>query len=175
VAEYPAHLVRTRRLSDGRTVTIRPIRPKDEALEREFLGHLSKENWYLRFHKWINAPSDNLVHFFTDIDYDRHMAFICTVPDAGKEAVVGEARYVAGPDGRNCDLGIVIADSWHKTGIAGLLMEALLAAARERGFERMDGLVLARNVAMLRFARGLGFEVRPIPDDPATRLIVKRL
>lgn len=175
MAEYPAHLVREHRLFDGRTVIIRPIRSNDDAHEREFMNELSKESWYLRFHKWVNAPSDKLVHFFTDIDYDRHMAFVCAVPDGVGEKLVGEARYVANPDGKSCDLGIMIADSWHKSGIAGLLMDALITSAREHGLERMEGLVLSRNATMLRFARGLGFDVQSIPEDPATKLIVKKL
>ena len=174
-SRYPAHLIQEHRLFDGRTVTIRPIRPNDEPNERDFLNRLSKESWYLRFHKWVNAPSDKLVHFFTDIDYDRHMAFVCAVPDENGEQLVGEARYVANPDGTSCDLGIMIADTWHKTGIAGLLMDALIKAAREHGLQRMEGLVLSRNAEMLRFARGLGFEVQPIPEDLTTKLIVKKL
>ena len=175
MAEYPAHLVRERRLADGRVVTIRPIRRTDEVREREFLKGLSWETWYFRFHKFIAAPSDNLVHFFTDIDYERHMAFVCTVKGERGDEVVGEARYVVNPDGRSCDFGIMIADSWHKSSIAGLLMETLLRTARERGLEIMEGLVLTRNSRMLRFARALGFEVRPLPDDPTTKLIVRQL
>ena len=173
MAEYPSHLVHEYRLADGRAVTIRPIRRDDEVRERQFLRGLSWETWYLRFHRFVAAPSDSLVHFFTDIDYDSHMALVCTFQGADGEAVVGEARYVINPDPESCDFGIMIADAWHKSGIAGLLMASLIGAARARGLRRMEGLVLSRNRGMLRFARGLGFEVRPLPDDPATHLIVK--
>ena len=37
MAEYPIRLVATHRLFDGRTVTIRPIRPEDSGRVREFL------------------------------------------------------------------------------------------------------------------------------------------
>ena len=175
MAEYPAHLVSEHRLADGRVVTIRPIRKSDEVREREFLRGLSWETWYFRFHKFVAAPSDKLIHFFTDIDYERHMAFICIIAGANSDEVVGEARYVVNPDGKSCDFGIMIADSWHKSGIAGLLMHALIRTARGRGLERMEGLVLTRNTRMLRFARALGFEVQSMPDDPATKIIVKKL
>lgn len=175
MAGYPAHLTREHRLANGRTVTIRPIRRDDDARERDFLDHLSEETWYRRFHKFVAAASDKLVHFFTDIDYDQHMAFVCVSRRDGGEEVVGEARYVVIPHTKDCDFGIMIADDWHKSGIAGLLMETLIGVARERGLEQMEGLVLASNRTMLRFARALGFEVRAIADDPTTRLIVKKL
>ena len=49
-----------------------------------------------------------------------------------------EARYVANPDGRSCELGIVVADDWHHTGIAQRLMGALIDAARARDFWTLE-------------------------------------
>lgn len=175
MAEYPAHLVREHRLFDGRTVTIRPIRPDDFAGERRFLEGLSRESRYLRFQKWVSVPNEKLVHFLTDIDYERHMAFVCAAPAGDAEEVIGEARYVVNPDNTSCEFGVMISDGWHNTGIAGLLMEAIIGTARSRGLKSMEGQVLASNAAMLRFARGLGFKVEAVPDDPTTRRIVKKL
>jgi acetyltransferase len=171
MAEYPAHLARERCLADGRRVTIRPIRPDDEPGERAFFDCLSGETRQLRFMKFVKAVGEKLIHFFTHIDYDRHMAFVCV----HEGRLVGEARYVANPGGTSCEFGVVIADDWHKSGIAGLLMEALIHAARERGFETLEGLVLRTNAAMLRFVRALGFEVQPEPCEPTLVRVVKRL
>ena len=175
MADYPSHLTREHRLFDGRTVLIRPVRHNDAVLERDFLTGLSGESRYLRFQKWVQAPSDKLIHFLTDVDYERHVALVCIVSDEGREKLVGEARYVADADGKHCEFGIMIADDWHNTGIAGLLMADLIAAARKRGFAIMEGLVLSHNSAMLRLARGLGFEIERVPDDFATMRITKTL
>lgn len=175
LAEYPAGLIKRHVLSRGRAVTIRPIRPDDGALEREFLSALSGESRYLRFHKWVQAPTDKLVHMLTDIDYDRQMAFVCTASRESGEGLLGEARYVVNPDGASCEFGVMIADGWRKSGIAGLLMETLMRTARQRGLKTMEGLVLHSNSAMLRFARGLGFAIHPVPDDRRTVRVVKTL
>jgi acetyltransferase len=175
MVEYPTGLARAHRLFDGRTVTIRPIRPDDADGVRDFLEATSEESRYMRFHKWVHSPSDRLIHFMTDIDYDRDMAFVCAVTDARGEELVGEARYAANRDGTSCDFGILIEDAWRKTGIAGLLMDALIRAARGRGFESMEGLVLADNEAMLRFAHALGFTLERMPEDLKTIRIVMRL
>src|SRR5687768_1544115 len=93
---------------------IRPVRIEDEAAERRFFSRLSPRARRLRFHGWSNVVSDGLIHFYTHVDQDRHAAFVCE--DRGE--IVGEARYVANPDGPSCELGIVVADDWHHTGIA---------------------------------------------------------
>ena len=176
MTDYPFQLARERTLFDGRKVVLRPVRRDDDLLEREFLrSGLSGESRYMRFHKWVGAPSDKLIHFLTDIDYDRHMAFVCVHGEGDGAEVCGEARYVVNPDGRSCEFGVMIADAWRKSGVAGLLMEALIRVARERGLTSMEGLVLRNNPPMLRFARALGFEVQAVPEDPVTLRIVKTL
>jgi acetyltransferase len=171
MADYPAELARERTLPDGRRVTLRPIRPDDEAGEQRFFDTLSGESRQLRFLKFAEAVNEKLIHFFTHIDYDRHMAFVCE----HQGRLVGEARYVANPGGASCEFGVVIADDWHQSGIAGLLMEALIEAARARGFETMEGLVLRENRPMTRFVRALGFEVAPESREPTLLRVAKRL
>jgi GNAT superfamily N-acetyltransferase len=176
MADYPSRLVRERELLDGRKVVLRPIRADDDLRERDFLrSGVSGEGRYMRFHKWVGAPSDKLIHFLTDIDYDRHMALVCVHGEGDDAEVCGEARYVVNPDDKSCEFGVMIADAWRKSGVAGLLMEALIRIARERGLTSMEGLVLRNNPPMLRFARALGFEVHSVPEDPLTVRIVKAL
>jgi acetyltransferase len=150
MGDYPSHLARQRTLADGRRVTIRPIRAEDEPAEREFFSR-------------------------THVDYDRQMAFVCEASVDGQHRLVGEARYAANPDGRSCEFGVVIADDWHKSGIAGLLMEALIRFAQARGYETIEGLVLRDNHDMLKFVRGLGFEAAAMPEEPTLMRLVRKL
>jgi acetyltransferase len=170
-APYPAHLLRQRRLGDGRTVVIRPVRPEDEPAERVFFGALSGETRRLRFQRFSGPLTDDLMRFYTRIDYDRHMAFVCETDGR----IVGDARYVADSGARTCELGIVVADDWHHTGIAQLLLDALMRAAHARGFESMEGLVLAENRDMLDFVRQLGFEIEAMPQEPTLVRVRKKL
>ena len=82
---------------------------------------------------------------------------------------------MVGGNGTSCDFAIVIADDWHRTGIAGLLMSALIHTARAHGLATMESQVLSWNTDMLRFARGLGFEIEHPPGDMSTVRIVKKL
>ena len=170
-AAYPAYLARERRLADGRSVLIRPVRAQDEAAETGFFGALSERTRRFRFQRFTGVLNDALMRFYTHIDYDRHMAFVCE----WQGRIVGEARYIANPGTRSCELGIVIADDWHHSGIAQLLMDALTRAAHAKGFETIEGLVLSDNADMLGFVKELGFEVQPILEEPTLVRVVKRL
>lgn len=163
---YPIDLVDDFVLADGTRLTIRPIRPEDAVLEREFVNGLSERSRYLRFMLALKSITPQMVSRFTQIDYDREMALIALVPgkDAGRQVAVG--RYVADPDGRACEFAIVVDDAWHHKGIATELLRRLIDIARDRRIKRMDGIVLRENDGMLRLARDLGFERQGVPEDP---------
>jgi acetyltransferase len=161
--EYPADLAREHRLADGREVLIRPVRPEDAREETAFLTHLSPLARRLRFQRW-GGEVDKLVRFHTRIDYETHMGFV----GEAQGRIVGEAQYVANPGGRSCELGIVVAEDWRHSGVAQLLLQALIDAARSRGFESLEGLVMRENGEMLGFVRPFGFRVETVPEDRET-------
>lgn len=175
MGDHATLLGERRTLADGRQVTIRPIKPDDEAAERSFFGRLSSETRRLRFMKFVRSLSDEIVHAFSRVDYDRHMAFVCEAMVDGAEQIVGEARYAANRDGRSCEFSVVIADDWHKSGIGGLLIGALIRYARASGFNTMEGIVLRENRTMVKFVRALGFEITPVEEEPTLLRVVRRL
>jgi acetyltransferase len=172
---YPWHLARERVLPDGRPVLVRPIHPDDAPHEASFLAHLSPQARENRFQRLAGPEQAQLARFYTRIDYDEHMAYVCTARENGVERIVGDARYFAHPDRRGCEFGIVVADDWHHTGVAQLLMRELMAHAKDRGFRSMASLVLSDNRAMLDFAAALGFRVEALPHDPARVRIARAL
>jgi len=50
-----------------------------------------------------------------------------------------------------------------------------MEVAREKGLAEVDGLVLASNAGMLKLMRGLGFAIKPFPDDPEFKLVTHAL
>ncbi len=168
MADYPSQLVKHRVLFDGTEVTIRPICCEDSGMEQEFVRHLSADSRYYRFMGTLLELPQKKLQYFTEIDYDRHMAFVATVMQEGKEVEIGVARYVATERPGACEFAITVDDAWQGTGVAGLLMIALQEAARLRGFKTMQGMVLATNHKMLKFARQLGFTMRREPGEGDT-------
>jgi acetyltransferase len=170
-----ALLTSTRHIVAGRDVVLRPIRADDLPLEADFVRHLSSESRYERFMVTVGELSPKKLRYLTDVDQDRHVALVATTGRDGQEAIVGVVRYIVDPSGSSCEFAAAIDDAWHGSGLAGLLMHALIAVARARGLRTMEGFVLATNAPMLHFARQLGFRVQRHPDDRDTMHVVRDL
>jgi len=172
---YPRGLEWRHVLDDGTPITIRPIRPEDAELEKAFVAGLSERSRYLRFMTNVRELTAETVSRFTQIDYDREMALIALANVDGAARQIGVARYIAEPDGRSCEFAVVVDDRWQRRGIATRLLTHLIDVARERRFERMNGVVLRENANMLALAKELGFEQRAVREDPQLVLIGRAL
>ncbi|MBU0601206.1 MAG: GNAT family N-acetyltransferase [Gammaproteobacteria bacterium] len=162
---YPARLEHVVNLPNGTRAIIRPIRPEDSDREAEFVRQLSPETRYLRFMSTIKELPAPLLARLTQIDYDREMALVAVTGDGDAEEQLGVCRYVVNPDGESCEFAIVIADAWQRQGLARIMMNLLIEAARERGLSVMAGIFLANNERMLRFVQSLGFHISRDPED----------
>ena len=166
---YPSQYVTSWQLPDGRVVTLRPIRPEDAQIEHEFVKGLSSESRYFRFMDTLRELTPKMLVRFTQIDYDREMAFVATIHEGGREHEIGVARYVTNPDGETCEYALVVTDLWQRHGLGRRLMELLIEVARARGLKAMVGHVLASNQAMLELCAELGFAIAESPDGPTLK------
>lgn len=162
---YPANLVSRCQIKGGKEITLRPIKPEDAAIEQEFVKTLSPEAKYYRFMHTLRELSLPQLIRFTQIDYDREMAFVAVIEKDGHEDEIGVARYATTPDGDSCEFAIVVADIWKGEGVARQLMGVLIEAARNRGLRTMHATILAENKRMLKFVTSLGFELSSLPED----------
>ncbi|MGE4448430.1 MAG: GNAT family N-acetyltransferase [Azospira sp.] len=172
---YPAHLVEDWVLPDGQVVVIRPIRPEDAEMEKEFVAHLSDESKYFRFMDTLRELTQSMLVRFTQIDYDREMAFVAVTEEDGKEVQVGVSRFVSNPDGETVEFALAVADGWQKRGVGRKLMSAIIECARAKGYRAVVGDVLALNSKMFKLMTSLGFTIHPHPEDPAVKRVIKPL
>lgn len=175
VKPYPSELEQRFTLRDGTRVLIRPIRPSDRQIEMEFVQKLSNESRYFRFMGALRELSDAMLSRFTQIDYDREMALIAISCENDQETEVGVVRYVVNSDGTSCEFAIAIADAWQHRGLGSALMSGLIDAARTRGLQVMEGIVMSSNHKMLGLMTALGFDIESVPGDPTIRRVVKHL
>ncbi|MFP4560679.1 MAG: GNAT family N-acetyltransferase [Thiohalorhabdus sp.] len=172
---YPSELGGHFQLADGTEIVIRPIRPEDAEIEQEFVRNLSEQSKYFRFMRTLHELTQEMLVRFTQIDYDREMAFIAVTERGGKEVELGVARYTVNPDGESCEFAIVVADEWRRKGIGTRLAQTLLETAKERGLKVMEGEMLSNNTEMRALAERLHFTVRPTDQDPGILVLRKEL
>lgn len=181
---YPVHLVQEWTMNDGKTVTIRPIRPEDAEMEQDFVKNMSDESRYYRFMDTLRELTQTMLVRFTQIDYDREMALVATLPREIEDNIdgvetpelqIGVARYVLNPDGESVEFALAVGDDWQKCGVGRKLMTALIDCARLKGYRAVVGDVLSTNTKMFRLMTSLGFTIHPHPEDTAVKRVVKPL
>ncbi|MBC8022940.1 MAG: GNAT family N-acetyltransferase, partial [Burkholderiales bacterium] len=175
VHPYPAELATVVKLADGTPLKLRPIRPEDAEIEREFIAALSERSMRLRFLAGLKTLTPAMLARFTQIDYDREMAFIAVEGEGAREREVGVCRYITLPDGETCEFAIVVADEWQARGLGWRMMARLMDVAAARGLKTMMGYVAADNHGMLDLCAALGFAIEREPDDTHTRRVTAAL
>ena len=155
---YPSKYVGSSTLRDGTEVLVRPIRPDDAELEREFIQGLSDESSFLRFFAIPRNPSPEMIEELCNIDYENQMALVAETSQGKKKLFVGVGRIIASTRNR-AELAVVVADDYQGKGMGVRLMASLLDFAREKKFASVYALILPENTPMINLARRFGFRV----------------
>lgn len=167
IRPYPKELEERIVLRSGQTVLLRPIRPEDEDAHFDFLARLSIEDIYSRF---FGVGSSRMSHRemarLTQIDYDREMAFIAIMNDAGgKSQTIGVVRTLTDPDNQSAEYAIITRTDLKGQGLGRMLMEKMIDYCRARGTAEIVGQVLPVNQPMLNMTRKLGFQAHHNVED----------
>jgi acetyltransferase len=141
-------------------------------MERTFVNGLSEQTRYFRFFYQLHELTPAMLARFTQVDYDREMALVAVDAAGAAPAIVGVARYIMSADRESAEFAVVVTDAWQGRGVARMLMERLIACAKTRGLQRLEGAVLRSNHNMLKFAEALGFATRDSPGDAEQASIV---
>lgn len=159
IRPYPRELEEAVRLKDGSRLLLRPIRPEDAAAHLQFIEKLDEEDLRLRFFGLVqNFVLDDMTRF-TQIDYDREMAFIATRQTGGEAETLGVVRTSTKPDNSSAEFAIIIRTDMKGTGLGSLLFEKMIRYCKSRGTRYLDGQTMPRNKGMIGLARRFGLSV----------------
>ena len=162
-------------LRDGLHVTLRAIRADDKDRLQEAMRALSTQSSYYRFFSPMRELSAKLLERATRPEPERERQLVAVFGEGADEKIIGGARYAALEDSADCEFAAAVLDDWHGLGLARRLLEILMENARARGFKRMEGYVLATNVAMLGLAKRLGFAEMASSEGPTVRMVRRDL
>lgn len=161
---------------DGKQITFRMTHPDDAQLQQAFITALSDHSRYMRFFSGLEKLPEHVLKDFTTPRFPVSYAVVAIITEGGQDRQIGVARWApTGTDGI-AEFAVVVADDYQGLGIAGRLMQILIAAAALGGLHRLEGLILKENAPMLAMVEKLGFTVCSDHDaGPSVALYVKDL
>ena len=145
-----------KRLPDGATILIRPIRADDKRMLEDGLRHLSPESVQRRFLTPKSSFSRSELRYLTEVDGRDHVALVVEYPGEPVRRLIAVGRFVRlHDDPQAADVAIVVADDWHRRGVGSALSELLSAEARRLGIRRFSATMASDNVPAHRLMEKL--------------------
>jgi acetyltransferase len=162
IRPYPIQYVQRAILKDGTRVTIRPIRPEDEAGMVRFHRMLSERTVFLRYFHPL-AYTERVAHqrlvrvCFSD--YDRDIPLVAEVDGASGPEIVAVGRLSKIPNTGNGEFAVLVSDQWQNRGLGSELLGAIVRIAKDERLARVVADILPENVEMQRVAEKTGFSL----------------
>ncbi|MGF1873074.1 bifunctional acetate--CoA ligase family protein/GNAT family N-acetyltransferase [Photobacterium indicum] len=164
IRPYPKEHEESFTLKDGRKILLRPILPEDEPKHKDFISHVSVDDLYKRFFSDVGEFNHEALANFTQIDYDREMAFVATsliTNDEGKpeEIIIGVTRALSDPENIESEFAILVRSDLKGVGLGRILMEKIIRYCTQSGVKRITGMTMPSNRGMIMLAQKVGFEI----------------
>jgi acetyltransferase len=172
IGPYPEDLAETLTLSSGGSVFVRPIRPEDEQSHAELFAALSPDDVRARFFGAVAHLSHEQLARYTQIDYDREIAFVAFA-DRHSARILGVARAVADPDNERAEFAVVVRSDCKRRGLGRALLAKIVRYAQARGVGVLSGVTRPDNKAMIGLARSLGFSTLAAPEGTVLELALR--
>ena len=165
IRPYPRELEETIDFG-GAPLLLRPVRPEDGAAHLRFFDALTPDDVRYRMFVRIRELQPSQLARFTQIDYDREMAFIATRTGAdGLPETLGVGRVVADPDNVSAEFAVTVRSDLKGHGLGRILMQKLIDYCRSRGTREIVGEALPQNNRIIALVKKLGFTVEPTGEE----------
>ena len=169
------HYFESEKLSDGSDVVVRSLRPEDKKALREGFRRLSTGSVYFRFFRIKRDLSERELIYFTELDFDEHVAIGLEINDSKQYLPIGVGRYVVQNNESALardEFAITVADAHQELGAGSILLKHLVKIARHQKIDVLVAHVLAQNARMIRVVRDCGMQVRQKTISGVTELSI---
>lgn len=147
-------------LRDGSAAHLRPIGPEDADALQDFHRSQSEQSRYLRFFAPMPELSGRDLERFTVVDHHDREALIVLQGDR----IIAVGRYDR-TSPHEAEVAFNVSDRAQGKGLGSVLLEHLIAAAREEGITTFTAEVLPQNHRMLAVFADAGFDVQRRYED----------
>jgi acyl-CoA synthetase (NDP forming)/GNAT superfamily N-acetyltransferase len=154
-------------LIDGATVLIRPATSADLDAVLQMHRAMSPDNIYFRFFSMSPVAAEGEARRVCREAGPDHAALLAWLDGD----LVGVASYEVAGSRDTAEIAFAVADHAHRRGVATLLLEHLVSAARSRGVQVFTAEVLPGNSAMLKVFASAGLRARRRQADGVTELV----
>ena len=139
IVPYPRRLEETLDWR-GMRVTVRPIRPEDEAAHAAFVAANTAEDLRLRFFGAVRSFDHTQLARMTQIDYDREMALIACRPGrTARRRRSASSRAIADPDNETAEFAVAARSDMKGQGLGLAAACRGSSIIRETARHALDG------------------------------------
>lgn len=172
IRPYPIQYVHSWRAKNGTEITIRMIRPEDEAAMVRFHRVLSERTVWLRYFHLLQyeqrVAHERLIRICFG-DYDRELALIAELArpnEKGERDIIAVGRLNKIPHTNDGEFALLVGDQWQNQGLGSELLRTIVEVGRGEGLSRIFADILAENVEMQKVARKTGFSLVRQLEEP---------
>jgi RimJ/RimL family protein N-acetyltransferase len=157
------------KLRDETPVLLRPLKVEDAALYPDFLHEVTADDLRLRFFMPMREVQPELIDKLIHYDAAHAMAFIAVAEKTGR--MLGVVRLHDDAGDESAEFAILVRSHLKGHGLGWLLMQHMIAYAKDRGLKTVHGQVLAENKTMLGMCAELGFKITGDPSERGVKRV----
>lgn len=172
IRPYPNEWEQSIEYGEGKRAFVRPIRPEDEILVKEFFNHVTDQDLRLRFFNVVRNPGHAFLARLTQLDYARAMAFAALDE---QDQLLGVVRLHSDAAHETGEYAILLRSDLKGQGLGWKLMEIIIRYAKSDGLKAIEGQVLTENTTMLTMCTRLGFDISNSEDGPDIKVVRLKL
>lgn len=150
------------KLRNGDECLLRAIRPDDKNRLLDGFHRLKGKSIYFRFFSAKKDLTEKELKFFTEIDFEHHVALVLAIKKNQDEKIIGVGRYIElmhkGPV-KVAEVAFAVDDEHQNLGVGTILFEHLITIATQKGITKIEADVLAGNRNMLEIFDHSGFKL----------------
>lgn len=159
IVPYPEEYVSAPIQIDDTPVIFRPIRPEDETMWFDLLRSCSRESLYSRFNHFFQWESHEVATRFCYVDYDREIAIVAEIEEAGQKKLIGVGRLISDPENETVEYAVLVTDKWQNREVGSLLTDYCLDISRKWGRKQLIAQTTSDNLRIISVFRKRGFQI----------------